>query len=224
MRSILPMILAARDPCAKDLKCRFAVLAAALILTAATPSRATPSFMGLGGLPGGAFESHGQAVSADGSVVVGRSDPRETGLVQAFRWTLDGGMVPLGDLPGEPFSSNALGVSGDGSVVVGISAVGNLLWDGFRWTSSNGMEGLGAAGNPTFAAAVSFASAISSTRLSTSSSVAANPCVSAMWSTMRRRFTARSASGRICSRSSTIFSSGSSWSPMTESTYRSTID
>ena len=154
MRSVLA-IPVQRDPCGRDLKCRFAVLAAALILTAATPSRATPSFMGLGGLPGGAFESHGQAVSADGSVVVGRSDPRGTSLVQAFRWTLDGGMVPLGDLPGEPFSSNALGVSGDGSVVVGMSAVGNVSWDGFRWTSSNGMEGLGAAGNITFAAAVS---------------------------------------------------------------------
>ena len=122
MSSILAMIPLERDPRGWDLKCRFAVLAAAFILTAASPSNATPSFMGLGGLPGGAFESHGQAVSADGSVVVGRSDPKETGLVQAFRWTLDGGMVPLGDLPGGRFSSNALGVSGDGSVVVGISA------------------------------------------------------------------------------------------------------
>jgi probable HAF family extracellular repeat protein len=38
------------------------------------------------------------AVSADGSVVVGRGKPG-TG-VEGFQWTLDGGMVGLGDLAG----------------------------------------------------------------------------------------------------------------------------
>ena len=38
-------------------------VAAALILTAANPSGATPSFMGLGDLPGGNFESGAYGVS-----------------------------------------------------------------------------------------------------------------------------------------------------------------
>ncbi len=73
-----------------------------------------PSFQGLGG-----FGSVAQAVSADGSVVVG------TGAsafgTEAFRWTADDGMVGLGDLPGGGFFSAASGMSADGSTVVGNS-------------------------------------------------------------------------------------------------------
>ena len=78
MCPILAMIRVERDPCESDLKCLFAVLAAALILTAATPSGATPSFMGLGDLPGGDFDSRALAVSADGSVVVEQSESGAT--------------------------------------------------------------------------------------------------------------------------------------------------
>jgi uncharacterized membrane protein len=63
------------------------------------------------------------AVSADGSVVVGRSGGG--GLFGAFRWTRAGGMQALGTLPGLT-SSWASGVSADGSVVVGRS----LIWPG----------------------------------------------------------------------------------------------
>jgi probable HAF family extracellular repeat protein len=55
-------------------------------------------------------------VSADGSVVVGRSY-NAAGQWRAFRWTASGGMQDLGTLGGS--ESEAYGVSADGSVVVG---------------------------------------------------------------------------------------------------------
>src|SRR5262245_56570228 len=73
----------------------------------------------LGDLPGGGFYSRANAVSADGSVVVGNSDSGKGQFGEAFRWTAAGGMVGLGDLPGGDFYSDATGVSADGSVVVG---------------------------------------------------------------------------------------------------------
>lgn len=111
--------------------CRRLVLAALFLAASATGLPATGranSFMGLGFLPGGSL-SVANAVSADGSVVVGASNER------AFRWTQSTGMVDLG---GDGIS--ARGVSADGSVVVG--AMGPLL-EAFRWTAETGMIGLG---------------------------------------------------------------------------------
>jgi probable HAF family extracellular repeat protein len=102
----------------------------------ALPAQAA-SFQGLGFLPGGSsFFSVANGVSADGSVVVGRS------FGEAFRWTQATGMVGLGDLSGGGFFSSANGVSADGSVVVGISDSANRV-EAFRWTESTGMVGLG---------------------------------------------------------------------------------
>jgi probable HAF family extracellular repeat protein len=75
-------------------------------------------------------------VSADGRVVVGRSNSASGttgtgGCCEAFRWTALGGMVGLGDLPGSGFESFAFGVSGDGAIVVGRGHIGVTL--GFRW-------------------------------------------------------------------------------------------
>jgi probable HAF family extracellular repeat protein len=85
------------------------------------------------------------AVSADGSIVVGRAD-LGPGL-QAFRWAQNEGMVPLGGLggplpPGGSIISEALQVSADGSFIVGFgySASGQ---EAFRWTQGGGMVGLG---------------------------------------------------------------------------------
>lgn len=50
--------------------------------------------------------------------------------------------TPLGDLPGGTFSSGANGVSDDGAVIVG-GGVGTTGPEGFRWTSSGGIEPLG---------------------------------------------------------------------------------
>jgi probable HAF family extracellular repeat protein len=65
-----------------------------------------------------------------------------------MRWTSGNGAQGLGDLPGENFWSDASGVSADGSVVVGTGnrSFGGDSVDGpeaFRWTSAQGMVGLG---------------------------------------------------------------------------------
>jgi probable HAF family extracellular repeat protein len=102
--------------------------------------------VGLGGL---ASEDQGGSaavgVSANGSVIVGRSASLPSGI-EAFRWSSDGGMVGLCDLPGGDFFSGATGVSGDGSVVVGWDYSDSLSLSGyeaFRWTAGGGMVGLG---------------------------------------------------------------------------------
>jgi probable HAF family extracellular repeat protein len=100
----------------------------------------TPSFQGLGDLPGGDFFSSASAVSADGSVVVGTS-VTSNGQGDAFRWTQGEGMVSLGEWTG-----TAADVSDDGSVVVGGSSStgsGPLI---FRWTATGGVVQLGGPG------------------------------------------------------------------------------
>jgi probable HAF family extracellular repeat protein len=97
--------------------------------------------IGLGDLPGGDFNSYANAVSADGSTVVGVSKSAN-GINEGFRWTSSGGMVGFGNnvIPAS--------VSADGSVIVGAS-IGYELIDGrpggdaFRWTSSEGIITLG---------------------------------------------------------------------------------
>ena len=96
--------------------------------------------VGLGDLPGGDPFSEGKAVSADGSVVVGRS-VSALGL-EAYRWTSDTGMVGLGDLAGGPFNSNVRAVTSDGSIIVGFSFSASGK-EAYRWTSVTGMVGLG---------------------------------------------------------------------------------
>lgn len=90
------------------------------------------SFSGIGFLT----SPYSQAwdVSADGSVVVGRST-ENGGDARAFRWDAVNGMQDLGLI-----GSNAVAyaVSGDGSTVAGHSQS-----QAFRWTSDTGMNGLG---------------------------------------------------------------------------------
>ena len=109
-----------------------------LIATLNSIACAAPyTFTPLGDLPGGVFFSRAYAVSADGSVVVGRGTPASG--AEAFLWTSGGGMVGLGALA-SGFSSFGWGVSADGSVVVGQSGGAS---EAFRWTSGGGMVGLG---------------------------------------------------------------------------------
>ena len=74
------------------------------------------------------YESAASGVSADGSVIVGRSSDSR-GFYRAFRWTAQTGMVRIDPSEGE---SSAYSVSGDGSTVVGQN--GNA----WRWTVSGG--------------------------------------------------------------------------------------
>jgi probable HAF family extracellular repeat protein len=127
-----------------------AAIATTLSLAAAQAAQAA-SFTPLGDLPGNAFYSVANGISADGLVVVGQS--RGKNGEEAFRWTQSGGMVGLGHLAGISsrygvlYTSEATAVSADGSVVVGQSSTANgnteFDYEAFRWTQSGGMVGLG---------------------------------------------------------------------------------
>jgi probable HAF family extracellular repeat protein len=81
----------------------------------------------------GGYDSFAEAVSADGSVVVGYSRDHP------FRWTAKSGMV---DLTGR--LGFATDVSADGTVVVGHSGlVGTGHARAFRWTAAGGVVNLG---------------------------------------------------------------------------------
>ena len=95
--------------------------------------------VGLGDLSGGSFGSFAEGISADGSVVVGRSVSASGG--EAFMWTSGGGMIGLGDLSGGSFSSQATDVSADGSVVVGDGTLASGA-EAFVWDSTNGMQSI----------------------------------------------------------------------------------
>ena len=99
-------------------------------------SAQSDELVGLGDLDGGGFNSNANAVSGDGSVVVGLAESASG--PEAFRWTQAGGMVGLGDLDGGVFLSQALGANADGSVVVGQSQ-GASGFEAFRWTQAGGM-------------------------------------------------------------------------------------
>ena len=98
----------------------------------------TASFQGLGALAGGTFESYGEDVSADGSVVVGWS--LTASGWQGFCWTQSGGMESLS---GNFQQSLAYGISADGKVIVGGGSNESGYTEAFRWTESGGFEGLG---------------------------------------------------------------------------------
>jgi len=95
----------------------------------------------LGDFPTGGTNSVANAVSDNGSVIVGGG--LHAGPVgEAFRWTSGTGLVGLGDLAGGTVDSLALGVSGDGNTVVGQSNGPNGI-EAFVWTVGTGMQGLG---------------------------------------------------------------------------------
>ncbi len=93
-----------------------------------SPSHAQ-SFRSLGDLPGGAYQSWANAISADGRVIVGTSWSG-SGNIEGFRWE-NGVMIPLGDLDGGAVTSSPTGVSADGSIIVG-TAQGDPT-RAFRW-------------------------------------------------------------------------------------------
>lgn len=102
----------------------------------------------IGGLPGNVY-SHANAVSADGSVIVGNSGPVNlSNSARAFRWTQATGIVDIG-LPANTVQAFASDVSADGSKVVGVAwtdPMGNPTQDiaeAFLWTESSGFHPLG---------------------------------------------------------------------------------
>jgi len=94
----------------------------------------------VGGVVGLGDMRNANAVSADGSVVVGGG--ASSSGYGPLRWTLGGGMVGLGSLSGGSSTGTAFDVSADGSVVVGNSDSASGT-EAFRWTAATGMVGLG---------------------------------------------------------------------------------
>lgn len=101
----------------------------------------TARFYALGDLPGGLFWSSARAVSSDGRVVSGVS--KSASGDEAYRWTVETGMVPLGDLPGGSFRSITRGMNGDGSVIVGQGQTDSGM-EAFRWALPGGIDSLSA--------------------------------------------------------------------------------
>lgn len=93
---------------------------------------------------GSGFGSRANAVSADGSVIVGMSRVNSASL-EAFVRTSTG-MLGLGDLAHNWYvGSEATAVSPNGQIVVGKANIdgANSPWAGFRWTQAGGMVSLG---------------------------------------------------------------------------------
>lgn len=125
---------------------RLVTLVAGFFLSTPFVCAQEASFEGLGNLPGGIYpHSDAQAVSIDGSVVVGGS-LMERG-VEAFRWE-SGSMRGLGILGEGPVVaySRTRGTSANGGVVVGESTYGSdcgiAATQAFRWEDGE-MKGLG---------------------------------------------------------------------------------
>ena len=137
----------------KLLKASFLLAAATFSLNSAqaqqSPSVTTGSFTDLGTLGGNSSDA--QAISADGSVVIGYSS-NASNQTRAFRWT-SGVMTDLGTLGGN--YSYAQAISTDGSVVIGNSDNASNQGRAFRWTSGV-MTDLGTlGGNSSYAQAIS---------------------------------------------------------------------
>lgn len=102
-------------------------------------------------MPDNSSDSEAWGVSADGSIVVGRTESADTSNGRAFRWkAAAGSMQDLGTLKSDNTGdSRANGVNADGSIVVGISDTD----DGgrgraFRWDASTGtIQDLGTLGS-----------------------------------------------------------------------------
>ncbi len=103
--------------------------------------------VGLGDFPGGLFNSAALGVSADGAVVVGRgrlANVDGSSDTEAFRWTVETGLVSIDNQPNTRSSSEARDVSDDGSVIVGRWGAPAGEPDGaFRWTEETGIVVIG---------------------------------------------------------------------------------
>jgi probable HAF family extracellular repeat protein len=98
-------------------------------------------------LPPDATECYQLSISGDGAIVAGTCDaPLPTGS-EAVRWDATNGAQILGTLPDKPFceaaGTSTATLSFDGSVVVGDCFTDAGVYEAFRWTATDGMQGLG---------------------------------------------------------------------------------
>lgn len=100
--------------------------------------------VGIGSLPTAPGQnSFANAVSANGSVIVGSAVADGAFNNHAFRWTQATGIQDLGTLPGGAYSY-AVAVSADGTIIAGGSGGtnGGNFGFAFRWTQATGMQKL----------------------------------------------------------------------------------
>ena len=103
----------------------------------AGPAASGQTFQGLGTLGGLTPSSFADAISGDGSTIVGRSNFAFTDESTAVRWVNGVGPEPL--MPQLSYSY-AYGVNSDGSVIVGLA---DIEGGAFRWTGATGAQPLG---------------------------------------------------------------------------------
>ncbi|MCW8843379.1 MAG: hypothetical protein OQK00_08200, partial [Rhodobacteraceae bacterium] len=93
--------------------------------------------------PTGIQDSAASGVSADGSIVVGRS-AGVGNRYRPFMWTQADGMVDLGTMRSDDSGTGwAVAVSGDNTTIVGRASTDTSEDHAFRWTEADGMEDLG---------------------------------------------------------------------------------
>jgi uncharacterized membrane protein len=103
-----------------------------------------PFFTPLGDFAGGEFHSDANAISADGSTVVGAGVTADGW--QPFRWTAGEGLVPIGpavpyDSTGQTSFAGATATSQSGSTIVGYSLNAGQR-DAWKWTATGGYQPL----------------------------------------------------------------------------------
>lgn len=112
-----------------------------MALLTASAAQGGGTITDLGALRGDA-RSYGNALSADGSVVVGRSIPSAAVQDHAFRWA-GGELQALGTLGGS--TSDAVAITPDGNCITGLAKDAGNHSHAFRW-ASEGMQDLGTLG------------------------------------------------------------------------------
>lgn len=114
-------------------------LFAALIVAAghacSASSSAAVSFVGIGDLPGGAFQSEALAISDDGRVVVGRSSSARSSEESFYKLPGDT-LIPLLGPGGTPVASEPRSLTPDGGVIAG--KIANPSLRAARWTAATG--------------------------------------------------------------------------------------
>ncbi len=116
------------------------VLGGLLLIAAARPLCAQPSFTGIGDLPGGLFGSIADSVSMDGKVVTGSSTAGGFAAYEPIRWDAETGISRLDT----GWWGHAVGTNGSGSVAGGwIIHTDRTTTEAYRWTASDRIVGLG---------------------------------------------------------------------------------
>jgi uncharacterized membrane protein len=127
---------------------RLARLVFAVTIVACSAQAEPFRFVRLGELPGGTYFQVANAISPDGSIVVGccYATAPFPAPSQAVLWSEATGIVGLGQPPEGAWSSTAYGVSSDGSTVIGYFQQhindSNRI-EILRWTPAGGMVNLG---------------------------------------------------------------------------------